>query len=249
MRFGSAVYAIACLVVPCATRAQAHPGMDMGTPGHAAHDAMAGKMSESAHMRMTPIRPRTEADSVRAMALADTLRRVLARYADPADAERDGYKLFLPKLKNQKVYHYTNWGNALGEAFRFNPSKPTSVLYKKGPDGRMQMIGAMYTMPKNASEADLDKRVPLSVASWHLHTNLCAPKKGEEKRYLELQQGIPRFGLAGSIATKAECDAADGVFHDVIFGWMVHANVFEGTDLESIWGHGEDMEHSGHKGS
>ena len=248
MRFGPALYAIACLAVPSLARAQAHPGMEMGNPDHAAHDAMAGKMAASAHMRMTPLRPRTEADSIRAMAIADTLRRVLARYAYPAEAERDGYKLFAPQIKNQKIYHYSNWGHALGEAFRFNPSKPTSILYKKDAEGRMRIVGAMYTMPKNASEADLDKRVPLSVAQWHLHTNLCMPKKGEEQRYLERLDNMPRFGLGGTISTKAECESEHGQFHDVIFGWMVHANVFEGTDLDTVWGHGEDLEHARHKG-
>jgi hypothetical protein len=29
---------------------------------------------------------------------------------------------------------------------------------------------------------------------------------------------------------------------------MVHANVFEGTDLKSVWGHDELMEHTGHTG-
>jgi hypothetical protein len=210
--------------------------MAMGDPGHAAHEAMAGAMVGSAHMRMTPMRPRTTADSVRAMAIADTLRAALARYADPAAAERAGFKLFAPQLKNQKVFHYTNWKYALGSAFRFDATKPTSILYKKDATGRMKLVGAMYTMPKRASPADLDKRVPLSVAQWHLHTNLCLPPKGQEARY-EQQDGKVLFGLAGTIVTKEACDAENGTFHPVIFGWMVHANVFEGTDLATVWGH------------
>ena len=39
----------------------------------------------------------------------------------------------------------------------------------------------MYTMPKRATPADLDKRIPLSVTQWHLHTNLCTPRKGQER--------------------------------------------------------------------
>ncbi len=204
---------------------------------HAAHEAMAGAMMESAHMRMTPMRPRTVADSVRATAIADTLRAALARYADPAAAERAGFKLFAPQIKNQKVFHYTNWKYALGAAFRFDPAKPTSILYKRDASGQMKLVGAMYTMPKRASPADLDRRVPLSVAQWHLHTNLCLPPKGQEQRYSELQNGKPLFGLSGTITTKDACDAEHGTFHPVIFGWMVHANVFEGTDLASVWGH------------
>ena len=249
MRFGRSVYAIAALVVPGVTWAQARPGMpgmDMGDGGNAVHEAMVGKLIESAHMRMTPMRPRVDADSIRAMAIADTLRRALAKYSDPAAAERDGFKLFAPQIKNPKTFHYTKWSNALGEAFRFDPAKPTSILYKKDAQGRMQLQGAMYTMPKRTSAANLDKRIPLSVTQWHLHTNLCMPAKGQEQRYTELQSGKPVFGLAGTITTKAACEAENGRFLDVLFGWMVHANVFEGTDLKSVWGHDEHAEHDDH---
>jgi hypothetical protein len=236
----TSLYAIAVLALPVAARAQGMGGMPMDDPpGSAAHEAMAGKMTEGAHMRMTPMRPPTRADSARATAIADTLRRALAKYADPAVAERDGFRLFAPNVKNQKVFHYTKWANALGEAFRFNPAKPTSILYKRDATGHMKLVGAMYTMPKRASLADLDKRVPLSLAQWHLHTNLCAPKKGDERRYLELQNGKPLFGIGGSITTKDACDQANGRFTPVLFGWMVHANVFEGTDLKTVWGHDE----------
>jgi hypothetical protein len=239
-RYGISVYALAVFALPFGLAAQGVGGMTMDDPpGAAAHEAMAGTMMEGAHMRMSPMRPMTTADSVRAMAIADTLRRALAKYADPASAERDGFKLFAPKVKNQKVYHYTNSKYALISAFRFDAAKPTSVLYKKNAAGQMQLVGAMYTMPRRASLDALDKRVPLSVTQWHLHTNLCTPKKGDERRYTELQNGKPLFGLNGSIATQAACDAENGNFTPVIFGWMVHANVFEGTDLKSVWGHDE----------
>jgi hypothetical protein len=45
-----------------------------------------------------------------------------------------------------------------------------------------------------------------------------------------------RFGFAGSIASAAECQASGGVFHPVIFGWMVHAYPFE-QDPAKIWAH------------
>src|SRR5690348_4043018 len=174
----ASLYAIAALALPAVLFAQGMGGMTMDDPpGTAAHEAMAGHMTGSAHMRMTPLRPATHADTVRAMAIADTLRRALAKYTDPAAAERDGFRLFAPNVKNQKVFHYTKWSNALGEAFRFNPSKPTSILYKKDSTGRMKIVGAMYTMPKRTPIEKLDERVPLSLTQWHLHTNLCVPGK------------------------------------------------------------------------
>ena len=70
-------------------------------------------------------------------------------------------------MKDQKVFHYSRNGNAVLEAFRFNAAKPTSILYvRDSVTGALKITGAMYTMPKRASPADLDKRVPLSVTQW-----------------------------------------------------------------------------------
>ena len=44
----------------------------------------------------------------------------------------------------------------------------------------------------------------------------------------------PKFGLNGSITTKAECDAAGGRFFPQVFGWMVHVYPFE-QKPEDIW--------------
>jgi len=72
-------------------------------------------------------------------------------------------------------------------------------------------------MPKRAAEEQLNQRVPLSVATWHLHTNLCTPPKDERRT-----ADYTKFGLKGSITTQESCDAAGGRFFPVIFGWMVH---------------------------
>jgi hypothetical protein len=43
------------------------------------------------------------------------------------------------------------------------------------------------------------------------------------------------------IATKEGCDAVGGEFHESLFGWMIHANVFSGETLGAIFGD-EQME-------
>ena len=68
----------------------------------------------------------------------------------------------------QPEYHFTSYKNGFLEAFTFDPARPTSLLYKKTSAG-YELVGAMYTMPKRASEDQLNVRVPLSIASWHLH--------------------------------------------------------------------------------
>jgi hypothetical protein len=210
---------------------------DTGQMAGMADHAMSGAMSPNMmkHMEMTPARSATHADSVRATAVAAELKRAIAKYADTAAAVADGYQMFLPNVKQQHVYHFTNNRHALGAAFRFDATKPTSILYSRGADGALHLVGAMYTMPKNAKLDRLNDRVPLSIARWHKHVNWCVPKKGDEARWLEQKGGAPMFGPESAIATKAECDAARGDFHPSLFGWMIHANVFEGTDLGAIF--------------
>ena len=187
------------------------------------------------HMEMTPPRPLAPGDSARAAAVAAELRNAIGKYSDTVTAVADGYRMFAPQIKNQKVYHFTRGWSAVQEAFRFDASKPTSLLYVKGADGRFVLVGGMYTAPKRFSLDKLDERIPLSVARWHKHVNWCVPKKGDEVRWLEQKNGEPLFGPESAIATKAECDAARGDFHPSLFGWMIHANVFEGASLAAVF--------------
>jgi hypothetical protein len=200
------------------------PGMEMddakANEAHAVHDMTPGQHAHSAHMHMTAPRPQTPEDVARAKEIVDQLRERIEKYKDYRVALADGYKIFLPNLK-QPEYHFTNYRNGFLEAFAFEPSRPTSLLYKKTATG-YELVGAMYTMPKRATEDQLNERIPLSVATWHLHTNLCMPPLGQRRH-----ADWTKFGLRGSITTQEACDAAGGHFHPVIFGWMVHVYPFE----------------------
>jgi hypothetical protein len=200
------------------------PAMDMddakANEAHAVRDMTMGEHAHNAHMRMTAPRPQTPEDATRAKEIADQLRASIAKYKDFHVALADGYKIFLPNLP-QPEYHFTNYMNGFLEAFKFDPARPTSLLYKKTSTG-YELVGAMYTMPKRATEDQLNERVPLSVASWHLHTNLCMPPANQRRN-----ADWTKFGLRGSIATQEACNAAGGRFHPVIFGWMVHVYPYE----------------------
>src|SRR5262245_50446639 len=69
-------------------------------------------------------------DAEKAQKVVDQAREALKRYRDSNSALADGFKIFLPNVP-QKMYHFTSWPYAVGEAFRFDPSKPTSLLYEK----------------------------------------------------------------------------------------------------------------------
>jgi hypothetical protein len=205
----------------------------------AADATMSGPMSDAAkkHLELTPTRRATRDDSARATAVAQQLRAALTKYADTAAAVADGYKMFAPKLKQQRVYHFTKFQHAFLEAFRFDPEKPTSLLYQPMPDGSVRLIGAMYTAPKSMDPKKLDERVPISIARWHKHVKWCVPPVRKSQRWLEKRDGLPVFGPESPIATRAECRAVGGRFLPSPLGWMIHANVFQGDDLQTIFGH------------
>ena len=205
----------------------------------AADASMSGPMSAAAmkHLEMSPARRATSQDSARAREVAKELRAALAKYADTSAAVADGYKMFAPQMKQQRVYHFTNYRNAFMEAFRFDADKPTSILYRSGADGKLELIGAMYTAPKRMRVNKPDDRVPLSIARWHKHVNWCVPRRGGADRWFERRNGQPVFGPESPIATRAECEDVGGLFFASPMGWMIHANVFLGDDLGTIYGH------------
>jgi hypothetical protein len=242
IRFG--VIALAVTIPGAASAQHAHDhsdttamaGMEMGSP---TGDWKMAAMAK--HMAYSSARPLTAADSSRAAHVINELRQAIAKYQDVKVAEADGYKMFAPEIKNQPQYHFTKGSNAFRNQWGFDPARPTSLLYKKDPAGRFHLTGAMYTASRGTSEDELNDRVPLSVAHWHRHVNWCVPMHMDRDRWAETVNGRPVFGPLG-VATKEECSAANGRFIPQVFGWMVHANVFAGNDLKSIW-HDDHMDH------
>ena len=192
------------------------PGMASGGD-HAVQAMESRHMDMGPHMKMTMLRPVRPGDRERAEKIVEEARTAVAKYQDYRVALDDGYRIFLPNVP-QKIYHFTNRRYAFEAAFHFNPEHPTSLLYERDGDN-YKLIGVMYTAPRRMSEDDLDKRVPLSIAQWHQHVNLCLPPKDRRGEMLEAH---PRFGLRGSIATRDECEATGGRFIPHVFGWMVH---------------------------
>jgi hypothetical protein len=200
----------------------------------AVHDMTRGTDAHALHMMMTAMRQETPADAQRANEIVAQLRSGIEKYKDYHVALDDGFRIFLPNVP-QPEYHFTSYRNGFLEAFTFDPARPTSLLYKKTPTG-YELVGAMYTMPKDATEDQLNTRVPLSVAMWHLHTNLCMPRRTEV-----WNADWKKFGLHGSIATRDACNAAGGRFSPVILGWMVHVYPYEDS-LDKIFAMHHHME-------
>ena len=233
--------------------------------GDAAPNAMGLQMCTGRHMMVTPSRPQTAQDVERARAMVDTLRRALVRYHDSRVAFAEGYQVFLPTVP-QEVYHFTDYSAAQQEYMgHSDPARPGSILYVKNASGDYVLIGAMYSAPADYSFDQLDAIVPLSVARWHAHTNICLPNgitlndvmRGDVgATHLDMPGMLPvsssplapainqrlgfladgRFGFTGKIADASECEAAGGHLLKQAFGWMVHVYPFNGDDLKVAFG-------------
>ncbi|HEV8303518.1 MAG TPA: hypothetical protein VGQ25_01040 [Gemmatimonadales bacterium] len=97
----------------------------------------------------------------------------------------------------------------------------------------------MFTAPADATEGELNERLPLSITRWHQHINWCTPPlRDARRRWRETKDGRPVFGPQSPIATPEACAAVGGRFHPRLLGWMVHVMAFAGDDPEVIWGAG-----------
>jgi hypothetical protein len=210
----------------------------IGNAQQTVKEMAAGGMAHMAgHMYMTPPRPPTPEDRKKADAVVAAAKVAMAPYMDYHKALAEGYQIFLPDIP-QPQYHFTNYAYGAEARRKFDPLKPTSLLYKKTADGGYKLVGAMYTDAMNAAESELNERIPLSIAHWHQHINFCKAPPDQKALYFGPNA---KFGLHGSITTKEACDAAGGTFQLHLFGWMVHVYPFE-ADPNKIWSVDDDDE-------
>ena len=180
------------------------------------------------HLRLSSVGEPNPEDAEKAAQLADSLKQAISKYAKVQDAVDAGYLEFPPNPdENLKIIHYVNPWLSYLEGFRIDYEQPGALLYQKEADGQLRLLGAMYTAPAEATSKELNKRVPLSVTRWHLHTNMCLPKPiWDEQQWQKQKDGRPVFGPESPIATQAECERVNGKFEPTVFGWMVHVYVF-----------------------
>jgi hypothetical protein len=255
------VSAAILFVVAAGAPAFAHEMSSEQSADTGAIGAMGKDLTMSAHMTMTELHPPTAADLARGRQIIQTMRAALSQYQDYKVAIANGYEPFMPSVP-QDVYHFANrqvsGAEYLGD---FDLRHPGSLLYEKTTFGGWKLVGAMYDAPPDDTPAQLDKLIPLGIARWHQHVNICLPagvteqdvmngKIGarmrpdissaidgpmEQSTMLRMRLGYmadPRFGFAGTISTAAACEAVGGNFHPLIFGWMVHVYPFASDDLK-----------------
>lgn len=167
LRAAAGSFAVCALVVLTATSswigafraAAGEPGTESGH--HAGGVAAPGSVAP-----IVEERDPTTAERAAAADLLLATRTALARYADPAVAAADGYRVNgLAGLDFHAANsRYEKDGRVL------DPARPESLVYAVAPDGRPVLLGAMFQMPK-IREPGPTVGGPLTV--WHAHEHIC----------------------------------------------------------------------------
>jgi hypothetical protein len=195
-------------------------------------------MEHGAHMRFTEARPPTRTDEERARRLLAELREAIEPFRDNERALAAGYEPFLPSVP-QEIYHFVNYAVTRLEYDQgrpFDASRPGSLLYRR-KENHWELVGAMYSASPLLTPEQLDELVPLGIARWHAHVNVCLPAGVTLHDLTQNRIGQPeawagkRFGFEGTIVDRNECKAAGGAFYPQAWGWMVHVYPFAGDDL------------------
>ena len=178
-------------------------------------------MNMGPHMIMTPYQPITTSDITRMNAIVQNAHVCFDKYQDYHVALQDGYQIFAPTIP-QDIYHFANVQSFAEAQTTFDLAHPSALLYKKMGDG-YKFVGVMYSAPANVTAEQLNQRIPISIAPWHLHVNFCLPAGDTEQTLFNANS---LFGLAGTISTQAQCSKVGGTFYSSMYGWMVHIPLF-----------------------
>jgi hypothetical protein len=239
----SALYLAAALLTPLLAHSgqkgqhqRSMPGMDMRDDDMS--DMGPSMAAMAGHMQITPLRPKQPGDKEKAEAVVAATKASIERYKDYRKALSDGYVIANPALK-QPQYHFINQANAREADLRFDPAKPTALLYRRTPMLEYKLEGVMYTTNPDATEEELNQRIPISIARWHRHINFCEAPEDRAKDY---QAARPKFGMFGSINTEEACKAERGIFHPYVFTWMIHVFPYE-PDFKDVFSLNDDSPH------
>jgi hypothetical protein len=217
---------------------QSMAGMNMGDMSSTGNMGPSMAAMEG-HMYITPLRPKQPGDEEKAKALLAQVKASIERYKDYRKALADGYVIANPKV-DQPQSHFNNPANIKEAESHFDPTKPSSLLYRKTPNQRYKLEGVMFTDRPDASEDELNERIPLSIVRWHEHTNFCAAPADKVQEYFGKS---PKFGMFGSIRTADACKAAGGKFFPTMFTWMIHVFPYE-DNLKDAFSMNDDIPHN-----
>lgn len=195
---------------------------------------MGEMMGPAHHMMFTPARTGSAADTTRALALVRELRSATASYTTLEAAEAAGYRARDPD-RAQRVGALLHAGRRGPRRFaggRFDTAVPQALLYRRDAEGGLHLAGAMFVAPEGATLDQLDQRIPLGLAAWHRHLNVCRGPSRERSRAMR------------QASTPEACAALGGRFR-AASRYMIHVMTDAGDDLDRIFPQGHQEQHAG----
>jgi hypothetical protein len=164
-----------------------------------------------------PAREPTPAERTAAAALVVATRAALARYADPALAAVDGYRV---NGLTGIDFHASNPAHENDDRI-LDPAHPETLVYAVAPDGRPVLMGALFQMPKIGSPGPTIGG-PLTV--WHAHEHVCF--------------SLTPPGLAGLLSPLGTCPLGSidvPLTAEMIHIWIVPEAPEAFGDLDEAW--------------
>ena len=168
-------------------------------------------------MPAVPQREPTPNERAAADALVIEARATLAKYADPAVAAADGYRVAGMAGID---FHAGNPANE-NDGRVLDPAHPETLVYGVAPNGEPVLLGAMFLMPK-IGEPGPTVGGPLTV--WHAHEHICV--------------ALTPPGLAGLLSPLGGCPV--GTIDLPLTAEMIHIWIVPGApdpigDLDDAW--------------
>jgi hypothetical protein len=190
----------------------AEPGAVAGHHVHAGSVAPPGTI-----LPVVAERDPTAAERAAAADLVTAARVALARYADPAVAAADGYRV---KGLAGLDFHAGNPAHENDDRV-LDPAHPETLVYAVAPDGRPVLMGAMFMMPRIGIPGPTIGG-PLTV--WHAHEHVCF--------------SLTPLALAGLLSPLGMCPL--GTIDVPLTAEMIHIWIVPGApepfgDLDEAW--------------
>jgi hypothetical protein len=142
-----------------------HAGGEAAAHAHAATATDGGgEGAAHAHEQNLPdVNAATPEQRAKAQALLDQSVAATRKYTDPAAAKAADYRVDAAK-QDVKFLHAGN------PAYRtdgklVDPTRPESVIYWRGPQGKLTLVGVLYVVPKGTATPD----VAGPITRWHSH--------------------------------------------------------------------------------
>ena len=140
----------------------------------------------------------------------DTVRDATEKYVDIEQAFADGYVQSTEEVPNMGAHFVQPWRMLDG---KFDPERPEILLYTSDEQGDWTLVGTSFVLPLNVVGPDHPEAFAGPLDNWHVHYELCTGSDFNSRS-----------------STEQECREDGGTWVPV-YGWMIHAWVWEDNPL------------------